>query len=324
MTAPRYQNRFGWAGPYAALKAWESDALRAEFIPFAITGHTPRTESRTRFAPWDNAIQKATGKKHLRKYAQLVGSCVSHGAKNAVENLACVEIAEKGEAEEFHDIYSPWYYLIGRCAPEGGNGQMGNQDGSLGSWMAATIKIYGTLYYDDPGLPEYSAATEKLFGRDKSLIGKYKATAADNLVRGVARLRSADEVMNAILQGYMVTCASMWGAGMKAKKQYGKHWCWQNRDRWPHQMSCIAVCKGTDCPHGVSHPPLIFRENSWGADTHAPADSDEVDGPGSGAWQTAEDVENDVSKGDSEYFAFSDQQGWPAKEMVWDNTAPVF
>lgn len=324
MTAPNYKNRFGWLGPYAAKKAWESDALRAEFVPFVITGRTPKSDARTRFAPWDRAIQLATGKPQLRKYAQLIGSCVSHGAKNAVENLSCVEIALKGEREEFHDIYSPWYYLISRCSPEGGNGQLGNQDGSLGSWMAATIKLYGTLYYDDPGLPEYSAATEKLFGRDKSLIAKYKHVAADNLVKGVARLRSAQEVRDAILQGYMVTCASMWGAGMKAKKVHGKHWMWQGRDNWPHQMSLIAWCDGTDCPWGVQHPPMGFRENSWGPDTHAPADSDEVDGPGSGAWQDAEDIDNDVRKGDSEYFAFSDQEGWPARDNLWENLAPIF
>ena len=31
-----------------------------------------------------------------------------------------------------------------------GNGQMGNGDGSTGSWMAEAVRKYGTLFRDEP------------------------------------------------------------------------------------------------------------------------------------------------------------------------------
>jgi len=314
------RRRFGWLGPAAASLAWDNAELRSHFITPQLST-TPRTTGR--YCPWDGAIEKVTGKKNLPTGRQLIGDCVSWGFASAVDYLQCTEIALRGEQEQFHRVFQPYAYGISRNSPEGGNGRMGRSDGSLGSWMIAAALVHGCLYYKDPdnaNVPDYSAAIAKKFGNEKSYWKEFRDTAKDNLIKASARITQESQMVEALLSGYTITCASNWGRSMDLIDGPGKHRVFTGRASWPHQTCAVGICMGDDCPWGVKHEPLVPRLNSWGEDAHGP----QGDGPNGMGWETLEMMVRDMQSGDAEYFIVSAIEGIPSRELPkWEDVIPL-
>lgn len=191
-----------------------------------------------------------------RNYPQQIGDCVSFGAKNAIEYLIACEKLLHGDTGKFRPIFPPYLYGTGRVYI--GRGQLGNDDGSLGRWMAEAVIKHGVLAGDELGVPAYSGAVAKAWGgpSGSSYLNKWKSTGEKHLVKSAAQINNWDELVGAIVNGYPCTVASMQGFNMEASsdgfhKPYGQ---------WAHQMCIIGV----DDEYPDKYALIL---NSWG-DVH--------------------------------------------------------
>lgn len=287
-------DRFGWLGPEAAREAWP--AVADEFRPFRCYGAGAEEIKRT--CAWDswNKIGFAINKSIL--FQQEIGDCVSFGAAIAVAAVMAHEVVALQEPERFEVPFPPYLYGISRLMKEGGNGRL-RGDGSLGSWMAATIKKYGVLRASYQGVPKYSGTVAKNWGSRKDSWDQFIDEADDHCIRTIAPINNCNDLACAITNGYFATIASMRGYANDLKDDKGKSW-FVGRDTWPHQMSLIAV---------DTEPELCFyRRNQWGS-VHGP----QLDGPDGGGWVRAVDLEPELRDQDTECFAFSSFDGFPSE-----------
>lgn len=288
----------GWAGEDLAKQ--EFNRLRDNFVPFVISsqGDPVKSEDK-RVVLWD-AAKLVNGGKHIPTFRQEIGDCVSMGAANACQYLLTVQIALGGRNQEWHPIFPPYIYGISRVQIGGGRIGCGS-DGSVGSWAADGVMKYGCIASDYEGVPAYSGRVAKDWGC-KGPPEKFIGEGQKNLVQSAAQVESWEDVRDAIVNGYPVTIASNVGFRMSGTPKEGK----LTNDpsgSWAHQM-CII---GYD-PAGQYN---FYILNSWGPSAHgAPVD----DAPPGGFWVTKAAVTRIVRQGDS--FAFSDVQGFPARE--WD------
>lgn len=283
--------QFGWAGPDEAARAW--DVLASTFSPFAIAAKSKSTAG-TRVVLWDYS-RKVTGGRHLPTILQKIGSCVGEGAKNAVDYLACMEIARQGDREMFRPAFSP--YIYGTSRVQIGGGRLGNDDGSLGVWAADAVRQWGVLAADEPGVPEYSGAVAKAWGKSGP-PQQFHAIAKPHCLQSTAPVRSYEDVRDALANGYPVTIASLRGFRMRAVVDRGKHWG-MPEGKWAHQMCIIGV---DDNPQR----PGAYLINSWGDDAHGPPADD---APPGGFWADASVIDQMVRTGEG--FAYSQFNGFP-------------
>jgi hypothetical protein len=281
----------GWLAPDEAARAWQeiqaNESTAKCFVPFALAQLVGEEYKRT--VLWDFTIKVLGG--HTKNYAQQIGDCVSFGMKNAMEYLQCVEIARLGQAEKFRPIFPPYVYGISRV--QIGGGRIGG-DGSNGSWAAAGVVKYGLLASDESQVPPYSGSVARSWGRSGPpdsfiTVGKM------HLVKSAAKVTSAQQVKEAICNGYPVTAAS--GVGFnRMTRRNGKVWGVRSGS-WPHQMCFVGWDDADDGTYCL---------NSWGEDAHPTPENGD---PPGGFWVEKDDVERMVSEGDS--FAISQFDGFP-------------
>lgn len=286
--------REGWAGPEAVKQA---APIVAQMPPFDLDG-IKRDNTRANVRLWKFA-KIVNGGKHLPNTAQQIGDCVSWGAKNACDYLACKQIARDWRAHEFRPAFAP--YIYGTSRVQIGKGRI-HGDGSVGAWAAEAVRTFGVLAADFEGVPEYSGRIASAWGK-RGPPEEFIEHARQFAVKTVAPVRSAAEVRDAICNGYPVTIASDWGGKMKPEVVDGRLLN-KRSGTWNHQM-CIIGYDGE-----TGREPYYYVLNSWGAAAHGtPPD----DAPPGGFWIREKDVEYIVRQGDS--FAFSDFDGFPADEL---------
>jgi hypothetical protein len=240
----------GWAGE--ELAAEEFDLIKDKFVEFRIVGASPFKAER-RMMLYD-VVRKVLGK-DTPNYPQQIGDCVSFGAKNAIEYLQCCEILINGDNERFRPIYPPYLYGTGRVFV--GRGQLDRSgDGSLGSWMAKAVIDYGAIASDENNLPQYSGSVAKKWGNSPGPPKEFVDIGKQHLVKSAAQIRSWDDLVQAICNGYPCTVASNQGFTMRADSN-GFH---NPEGNWGHQMCIIGV------DDEYSDPYAIIL-NSWG-DSH--------------------------------------------------------
>ena len=273
---------------------------RGVFVPFRIVGQTRETSGQKVFLHWVTTkyLQTKTVVKHY--YPQLIGDCVSHGARHATEVVNIIEIAQKGEHEKHREVFAPYYYGTGRVYV-GGN-RIGG-DGSLGSWMAEAVQKYGTLFADEPDVPQYSANVAKQWGSSKSVLDKWKPKAESFPVKGVAQINSWDELVAAIVNGYPCPTASDVGYSMEASSD-GFH---KQTTSWAHQMCFI----GADDTYKSGDEPYALLLNSWGEDAHGRLKDFETgdDLPPGILRVRRKDAEKHIRAGET--YAYSNFNGFP-------------
>lgn len=287
--------RMGWAGPEAVAQA---APLLAEMPRFDIEGAV-RDNARANVRLWHFARQVNHGE-HLPTFRQEIGDCVSMGASNAINYLACVQIARDRSDQEYHPCYQPYIYGVSRVLI--GKRQMSGSDGSVGAWAAAGVQKYGVLKSDFAGVPSYSGSVARQWG-NAGPPAKFVEEAKKALVKTTAPVKSADDVRDAICNGYPCSIASSWGGLMNPPATDGRL---VNRraGSWSHQM-CIIGYDGE-----TGSEPYFYILNSWGPNAHGtPPD----DAPPGGFWVRRADVDWIAQQGDS--FAFSGFDGFPAQEL---------
>jgi len=291
---------------------------KGAFVPFQIRGSTPVKAGRKAFL---HHITRRVLGKDTPNYPQEIGDCVSFGAKNATEYLTCAQILGKamalygddlGAAAEFiagarlkfRPVFAPYYYGTGRVYV--GRGQLGNGDGSLGSWMAEAVRKCGTLFADEQGVPAYSGRIAKAWGDPNPGpdLDKFRDFAAAYTVQSTAQIRSWDDFVAAIANGYPVPTASNVGYSMEPSSD-GFH---RQTTNWAHQMCFIGV----DETYQDDHYALLL--NNWG-DVHGRLKDFETgeDLPKGVLRVRRKDVEKHIRAGET--FAYSQFNGFPEQKL---------
>ena len=289
---------FGWNGPRESQETWAAfDPNDEQRFQKLAPISTYRNSDGERMVFW-NFTEKLLGK-HIVNIPQEIGDCVSWGMRNACDCLACFEIVKLGDGEEYKPSFPPYFYGISRV--QIGGGRLGGSDGSLGIWAAKGVKEYGVLPTDDL-TSSYNGQIAKKWGSsgppaDKISEGK------KHLIQEFARVRSYDELKQALMNGYPATIASMRGFNMQLQfdPDTNKHW-FTGRDSWPHQMAILGI---DDNPKR----PGVFRMNSWGDNAHGP----QKDGPLGGGWQDANDIDKELRDNGTECIVYSAFNGFPAQ-----------
>lgn len=293
--------RMGWHPEMVATP--EHAAIVAAMPPFELRDDEgnrivqDNAKANVRLWKWTKLVNNG---QHLPNIPQEVGDCVSWGAANAINYTAAVQIARDGTAEEFHRAFPPYLYGTSRVLV--GKGQL-RGDGSVGAWAAQAAQKYGVLPMDGPNVPAYSGSIARQWGNKPGPPQEFVDAAQPFKVQTVAKMRTADDVRDAVCNGYGVTIASDAGFQMTPPMVNGRR-INRRSGSWNHQMSIVGY-------DGETHTePLWYVLNSWGPNAHGSPGGDE---PPGGFWITRRDVEYIVRQGDS--FAFSGFSGFPAQNL---------
>lgn len=304
--APPIDTQFGWAGPEVAKAAYEE--IKNEIPKFAIVGG--EDDPGRRVVLWDGA-KRANKGEHIKTLHQPIGCCVGAGACQACQYLFANQADADWGTTELRLLFPPYHYACGRMAPDCGKGSIRGPDGSVGSWQAKALTIYGVLPMDTPGLPPYDAANARQWAvrmPDQKWIDLGK----QHCIGAFAPAKTADDVRQAIQNLYPVTIASNWGGMGSANDGYQapvteiagvKLRLNKRRGTWPHQMCVIGY-------QMLGGRKLFYVLNSWGESMHGtPPD----DAPPGGFWIEEADMEYIVRQGDS--WVLSKGTGFPAQRL---------
>lgn len=307
---------FGWIPPEdRTLEEERANVAAIAAMPkFAIKGRTNYAEGKVLlFKFWEHPDTVTALGFPFPGVKQITGSCVGAGGGNALATLAMCDAIMRKEPEQI--VIPFWPLPYGRSRFYMGDRSPG--EGSLGGTFAKAVREDGTLDAKQAGLPEFENKDGLVWGSSTEMKwsdGDAKHTmdllpeSRKHLVKTTAECRNADDVRDAITNGYPVTCASMWGGKMQCPTAGDPPVLLNSRsDQWPHQMSVQAWW---------DHPSLgeiFWIQNQWGLRAHGKCPSG---APGGGFW--IKKSEMDWICRDGEVFAFSGFEGFPARVVPWD------
>jgi hypothetical protein len=216
--------------------------------------------------------------------AQAIGDCVSHGHGHGYDLLQCVEYVleggkpgalTRGETE----TDTEFLYGVGREAA----GMLGSWgDGCYGSAMVKAMTQAGVLPRSAVG--PYDGQRAKRWGHDGA-PPELKAQAARWKLGGAALVRTWDELVAALANGYPVTICTALGFTMRRDED---GFC-RRQGRWGH---CMLVC---GVRQGARPGACVFQ--SWGP--NVPGGPTALGQPDNSFWVGRADVEAVLGEGDS-------------------------
>ncbi len=309
----------GWIEPkYRTEEQHEAhfDAVKA-MPSFAIIGDTMATpEIGTKVLLTDAWKHPAVVAKLGYEYTgvhQLTGSCVGAGGGNALFTLQAIEILRNGDSEEF--IVPFWLLPYGRSRYYMGERSQG--EGSLGSTFAKACKDDGVIDANLQGLPPFTRndgfiwgeKTEYTWSDGGRIDSRWLQESRKHLVHTTSELHSFEDVRDAILNGYPVTRAGIKfvrdgsGASVKSGVSIGRH-----ERIGGHQETWLGY---------YYHPTLgelVYEQNQHGLNQYP---DDPAGGAKGGCWVPRSDVEAFVKESDTEVFAYSQFDGYPAQQLPY-------
>jgi hypothetical protein len=241
----------------------------------------------------------------------VVHNCVGAGGGNMAKTLMAVEIVLGNEPEEYKELW--WPFTYGRSRSR--SGSSGRGEGSTGEgWAEAATQdgLFGVFegdslppFKDDDGWIKLPESVE-LEWSDGRAFEKYLPVARNHLVKNAARMKSADDCVAALANGYPLTQASMFGFAPMVPNPVGdppvRMASWNGS--WSHQ---------TYIDEYWDHPTQgeIFRwGNNWGSRAHGKALADE---PDSSVYISKATMDRICKTG--AVFAFSGLNGFVARKV---------
>jgi hypothetical protein len=242
---------------------------------------------------------------------QYTGSCVGVGGGNAQQTTLLADKLIRSEPEK--PVLILWPYNYGRSRLLGG--MRGRGEGSFGDTYAKSCSEDGSCDWEGDGLPPVSAANGMLvIGRSMELTWS-DGTFAPQYVRDEAKqhkfisapLSSADQVRDAIVNGYGVTRAGMQYCNPGSASVQGDALIGRYNGRGGHQESWLGYW------NHPTHGELFYEMNQWGANAYGKCPSGAAPG---GCWIRKAEVDAFCRNG--EVYALSNYDGYPARPEVFD------
>lgn len=295
----------------------------AEMPRFGIRGHY-RLEQR-RYPLW-KAVRSLLGKDPNWTWQQ-TGSCVGASTGSAVMVAQGVEIHVNGDREEYRHPW--WLYAYGRSRFHAGF--RGRGEGSWGSAMAKALVTDGIFELDpegEPDLPDptirsgwsvHPSGTEMDWSDGGRIAANWLKVGKTRLFKTAAAVRNADEMIAALANGYVCITAGMFGFSPMVPPVEGKS---PNQVRlvrrwngsWSHQMWVDEFWDHPDLG------PIFGWGNQWGATAHNPGGETPSGYPNCKYYVTADLQDRILRDSDTECYALSGYDGFPAREVElnWD------
>jgi hypothetical protein len=228
---------------------------------------------------------------------QVVGDCVSHSTRNAIDITRSCEIIN-GEREEF----------VARGATEGIYGSRGhNGEGMTCSGAAKFVNKSGGILirkqYEDIDLSTYQGKLGSSWGSrgvPKGLLEE----AQKHQVKTISLINTIEQARDALANGYSISVCSMYGFSSRRDK----HGIASKSGSWAHAMAWI----GMDDTHEVFKETLFLVQNSWGVWNGGPTRHDQPEGS---FWIRESDAAGMLSQNGS--WVFSDVDGFPPRNVDW-------
>ena len=211
--------------------------------------------------------------------AQQIGDCVSFGNAHANDLIQCLEIG-LGEPSEYRETDTEFIYATSREVA----GILGNSDGSYGAAAVKAMTTVGMVSREMLG-PDgaYSGSRAKQWGRTGA-PADVKRAAAPYRLGGSALVKTWDELVAAVINGYPVTLCSIRGFTLERD---GQGFCRQS-GQWGH---CTFVA-------GVRFDrPGACIVQSWGR--NVPEGPTDLGQPDYSFWADRKAIESMLSEGDS-------------------------
>lgn len=255
---------------------------------------------------------EALGREFLGWF-QYSGSCVGVGGGNGQQTTLLSDLLIRKEPEKPVLVF--WPYNYGRSRQLGG--MRGRGEGSFGSTYAKSAAEDGTPDWDGEGLPAVSVANGMLvIGRQAELTWS-DGTHAPQSVREegkshkyiTAPLSSADQVRDAIVNGYGVTRAGMVFTNPGSASVQGDALIGRYNGRGGHQESWLGYW------NHPTHGELFYEMNQWGANAYGKCPSGAAPG---GCWIRYADVDAFCKSRNAEVYALSNYDGYPGRPEVFD------
>lgn len=290
-------------------------AAEAEMPRFGIRGFY-RLESR-RYALWQ-AVRKLIGKDPAWVWQQ-TGSCVGASTGSATMVAQGVEILINGDREEYRHPW--WLFAYGRSRFHAGI--KGRGEGSWGSAMAKALITDGIFELDPEGQPDlpdptirngwsvHSSGIEMDWSDGGRIAANWLTVGKTRLFKTAARIRSADEMIAALANGYVCITAGMFGfspmvPGVEGKSPNQVRLVRRWNASWSHQMFDVEFWDHPDLG------PIFGKGNQWGATAHGTPPSDYPNC----MYYVTYDLQDQILKSrDTECYALSGYDGFPAREV---------
>lgn len=255
-------------------------------------------------------------KPNWKRGAQGIGDCVSWGAELCGTMLLAIQ-AQLGTSEWIEEAATESIYGLSRVEVPGKRSG-GYSDGAIGAYAADALKKYGLLLRQDYStitgnkehdLRVYSSDKAKQWG-NFGCGGQNDKGALDNIarkypVKNVAQVRTVEECISAISNGYPVSIASMAGFGQMKRDSSG---IVRRSGSWAHQMMIGGV-------KWVGGKPLFRIFQSWGNSCGTDNDPgiEDVEISKCSWWATEADVAWILQSGDC--WSYSDVEGFPPRKL---------
>lgn len=225
------------------------------------------------------------------------GSCVANGAGMAAEILVAQDIVENGAENPGHlDCMSIYW----GSRVEIGGGSLWGQ-GSVGVWAAQWLQKFGCVVrkkYESVDLSEYSSSLCCSGYARKGVPEDVETVAKVHPVQHYAAIKTCDEAIAALCNGYPVTVASNQGFSNRRDENGFV----RPQGRWPHQMLVIAYDPTDDS---------FVILNSWGLEWISGPKPDWM--PEGSFKVKRATLEQMFRAGDS--WALSNLKGWPRRKL---------
>lgn len=225
-----------------------------------------------------------------------INNCVSHSTRNACDLTRAVEIDVKGEGESW----------IARGATEAIYGYRGHGGQGMSCARAATFvsQTGGVLVRKNyPDIADFSRYDGNMGARwgGRGLPDKVIDAANDHQVKTVSLIKTVEEAMDAIANGYGLSVCSNYGfSNRRDSKGFAR-----KSGSWAHAMAWTA------CDDTGSEPAFLVQ-NSWG----------KWNSGGHPEWGPIPDgsflIQADVAAGmlrQNGAYAFSDFNGFPPQKL---------
>lgn len=259
---------------------------------------------------------KATGKL-LPRIGQKEGSCVGVSWARSLAQAICGDIVVRRTREEVKNLFAfaTWGYSR-RLA--GLNSRGG---GSFGAAMARAGVEFGMLATDNSLLPPPTEKDGWLWWTSKIELdfsvpkhwpvpeAQLALAANERQVTYTVRIRTTAELEDALVQGYGVTMASMFGT--RARVVQGLLLGAWN-DSWAHQMSI-----GGYMTH-PAHGRVYLIDNQWGPTFHGDCPYLAPKGVRGSFWIRESTMKDILKSSSTEVFAHGQTEDWPVRSIDWE------
>ncbi len=263
-----------------------------------------------------------------RRGSQGIGDCVAWGAELCATILMALDATTAGDQTMFRGEAAT-EAIYGGCRVEAQGGRLGGyEDGSWGSAAAEWLEKWGVLLREDystvtgnreHNLITYDGKKAKAWGnfgcggqQDKRGEGLLDLVAREHPIQDVTRVKTVDELVAALQNGYPVSVASMVGYEGKRNAQGVV----RARGQWAHQMMFGGV-------RWVAGQPQFRQFNSWGKSVEGPDPGIESQAVSDCSWwTTAKDAAKQLRQDDS--FAFANFKGFPAQKLDFMEAAKTW